>query len=253
MKKNYFYFLIFSASLILSGCNKEEGPGGTSSITGTVVGKDHQSAKTEVTEIIFTAGSELEHGEYWILNTPNNGTQYYVWYDNPTWITNGDPLLSGRTGISVSFNYSDSNSEIATNTVDGLNEVLSDDFTITLNNDVLILTNKISGYVPDANNMTSPFEFNIAEQGSDAMLSTSFPIVDEHVYLVYGSNENYGESVRTGGDGEFRFDYLTKGNYTVYVISKDTITENGIIKESVSLEIDANKTTISAGEINILY
>lgn len=253
MKKNYFYFLALAILLIASGCSKEEGPGGTSSITGYIKGQDHQSAEAEITEIIFTAGSEIEHGEYWILNTPIGGTQYYVWYDNPAWITNGDPQLAGRTGIPVSFNYSDSNVEIATNTADALNGVLAVDFSSQLNNDVLILTNKILGYVPDANNMISPFEFNIAEQGSDVTLSVSTPLVDEHVYLVYGTNTTYGESVKTGGDGEYRFNNLKKGNYTVYVVSKDTTIENGTIKESVAIEIDANKTLVTAAEIDVLY
>lgn len=253
MKKNYCSFIALSILLIGSGCNKEEGPGGTSSITGYIKGQDHQSAEAEITEIIFTAGSEVEHGDYWILNSPNGNTNYYVWYDNPTWITNGDPLLAGRTGIPVPFNYSDSNLEIATNTTVALNGVLSADFTSQLNNDVLILSNKISGYVPDANNMTSPFEFNIAEQGSDVTLAVSTPLVDEYVYLVYGTNTTYGESIKTGGDGEYRFDNLKKGNYTVYVVSKDTTIENGTSKESVAIEISANKTLVTATEINVLY
>jgi hypothetical protein len=253
MKKNCYYALALAIFLVTSGCNKEAGPGGTSSITGYVNGKDHQFAQAEITEIIFTAGSEVEHGDYWILNTPNNGTQYYVWYDNPTWISNGDPQLAGRTGIPVSFNYSDSNSEIADNTLNALNAVLTPDFSMSLTNDVLILTNTSSGYVPDANNMISPFEFNIADQGSDATLSTSTPSIDEHVYLVYGANKNYGESVKTGGDGEFRFDYLTKGTYTVYVVSKDTTTQNGAMKEAVTLEIADNKSVVSLSAINVLY
>jgi len=253
MKKNYFCFLFISFSVILSGCKKHEGPGGTSSITGYVYGKDHQSSEVEKTEIIFTAGSEVEHGNYWILNTPNGGTQYYIWYDNPTWVSNGDPLLSGRTGIAVSFNYSDSNLEIAMNTTTALSALFVNDFSAWLNGDVLVLTNQIPGYVPDANNMTAPFEFNIATQGNDATLAAPVPFVDEHVYLVYGENTTYGESVKTGGDGEFQFDYLTKGNYTVYVVSKDTTTENGTIKESVSIEIGSNKTVVTAAEINVLH
>ena len=73
MKKS---LLILGASLLLFSCNKEPGPGGTSSITGTVFSQDHSDGKTEITEIIFTNGDAVEHGDYWVLNNPYGSVQY---------------------------------------------------------------------------------------------------------------------------------------------------------------------------------
>lgn len=250
------FFKISFAALIIIGavaCQKTAGSGGTSSITGKVTGQNHDAARNEITEIIVSNGSQLEHGDYFILNTPNNGTYYYVWYKNPTWVSNGDPQLSGRTGIQVVFNYSNTNTTIATATAAAMLAVLGNDFDVTVNNDILVITNKINGYTPDANNMNSPFEFNIEQQGKDSKLSAVAPRVDERVYIQYGDNEAYNETVRTGGDGEFSFLNLKKGNYTIYSLSEDTIITNAYIKKSVTLEITANKSVVDAGSFNVVY
>jgi hypothetical protein len=50
----------------------------------------------------------------------------------------------------------------------------------------------------------------------------TFPAVREDVYLIFGEGENdfYGEDVKTDQNGLYRFDYLRKGNYTVYACSE---------------------------------
>lgn len=238
---------------ITSACQKTAGPGGTSSITGKVTGQNHEASRNEITEIIVSNGSQLEHGDYFILNTPNNGTYYYVWYKNPTWVSNGDPQLAGRTGIEVVFNYSNSNTTIATATADAMQALLGNDFDISVTNDIIVVRNKVNGYTPDANNMTTPFEFNIEQQGKDSQLSEATPRIDERVYIQYGDNTSYNETVRTGGDGEFNFLNLKKGKYTVYTLSEDTTTTNTFIKKSVQVEITSNKSVVDAGSFNVIY
>lgn len=250
MKK--FFAIIFISSTFIA-CNKDEGPGGTSSIEGTVTGREFEPSRGEITEVIFTAGSELEHGDYWILNTPVGGTFYYIWYENPTWITDGDPHLDGRTGIPVSFNYSDSNLDIATNTSAALTSIASSDFSISLQNDVMILTNKKAGYVPDANKVSTNFELNIGDQGQDEYYGSESPLSDIEVYILYGDDTVYGDQTRTGGDGEYRFTNLVKGTYTVYVVSQDTLNPEGFVKSATSVTIDENKSVVSAGNLDFLF
>ena len=48
------------------------------------------------------------------------------------------------------------------------------------------------------------------------------PAVDEEIYIVYGSNEELGNRVRTNDLGQFRFKYLYPGNYRVFFISADS-------------------------------
>lgn len=50
----------------------------------------------------------------------------------------------------------------------------------------------------------------------------SAPAVDEDVFILFGSDETPGDRVSTGASGEFRFDYLYAGSYSIYYKSQDT-------------------------------
>ena len=52
----------------------------------------------------------------------------------------------------------------------------------------------------------------------------SAPAVDEDVFILFGNDETPGDRVITGTSGEFRFDYLYPGTYSVYFKSQDTAT-----------------------------
>jgi len=244
-------YLVFCMSLLMA-CSKEEGPGGTSSIQGTIMSADHEYARPEITEVFFTNGLEVEHGEYWILNNPVGYDQYYVFYDNPTWISEADPGLSGRTGIRVSFDYSDSNEEIAQATYDSLMQVASVDFSMELNVDVIRITNLNAGSCTDADEVTTPFEFNVIQDGRNATLESEVPAVDEKVFLIYGDNQVHSETSRTGGQGGYQFTNLRKGNYTLYVMSKDTTAGTGLIQLSETVTISENKEEVEVPSISIL-
>lgn len=109
----FSYLFIFGIILITS-CTKIEGTGGTSALRGKVTGTEIAAiGKAEATDVICTNGASLEHGDYWLLNSANTAKYYYIYYVNPNWISDADPHLAGRVGIAVSFNYSDTNLEIA--------------------------------------------------------------------------------------------------------------------------------------------
>ncbi len=43
---------------------------------------------------------------------------------------------------------------------------------------------------------------------------------DQRVFIIYGDGEFHDDDVRTGPGGTFRFPWLQKGDYRVYVISE---------------------------------
>lgn len=49
---------------------------------------------------------------------------------------------------------------------------------------------------------------------------TTYEAQDERVYIVYGENTSYNDDVRTSYNGNFKFDYLYKGDYKIYVYSE---------------------------------
>lgn len=43
---------------------------------------------------------------------------------------------------------------------------------------------------------------------------------EQRVYIVYGAGSTPDDDMRSGFDGSYRFEYLRKGDYTVYAISE---------------------------------
>ncbi len=250
MKKLILAIALFT---VLISCKKVEGPGGTSTIRGTVYGQNYTEGENEVTQIIFTNGSLLEHGDYFILNSTNSLNYYYVYYTNPTWVSDADPHLTGRIGIPVSFNYSDANTIIAEKTYQALSALNTVIFNMQLQQDILILTDLKTGEVPDADDVSSPFLVDVSNQGKNPILGQSFGRADERVYIVYGKSEFASESVRTDDSGRFAFEGLQKGTYKVYVISEDTLQIGSSFKVEKEVQINDSKQIVETGDYSIFY
>ncbi len=260
MKQPFIVFGII-ALLGVTSCKKEAGSGGTSSIKGTLTGRIYtgnsgSTAESEVTQITLPDGSDISDGEYILLNTPNNGTYYYVWFK---W-DNGaapDPGLSGRTGIQVTFNFSQSNTTLAANVASAIQSIASTDFDVTVSNDIITITNTTTGDVPDADELTSNVLIDIANQGKSNVGGTSTytegPIVDERVYIVYGDDAFYSEDVRTDAQGNYQFKGLNRGDYRIFAYTQDTLNPSAGLKEvSVSATISEKKEVVQASNLFII-
>jgi hypothetical protein len=258
MKRSIIVFTSLVVGLSLfSSCKKVEGPGGTAAIRGKVMGSTVDQVKpgdAEIINVTVKNGADIEHGEYWLLNGPTNGELYYIWYNNPTWVSNGDPQLQGRTGIQVDFNYSDDNLTIAMNTVAALNNAVTNDFVVDVYQDIITLTSKINQDLVDADNGNMSFNVDVANQGDIDELtpSTSISMDDERVYLIYGEGEVFNESVKTGADGVFTFEGLNPGKYRVYALSTDVLTGQKTPVYS-AVEINDKGTIADAGTIDVIF
>ena len=184
--------LALGAVISFTGCKKEAGSGGTSAITGHITAKEYatngsNSDEAEITQIIIPNGEDIADGDYILLNTPAGGTLYYLWFK---W-NNGvqpDPNLAGRTGIQVTFDFTETNSMVAT---------------------------------------------------------------DERVYLIYGDEEYYSESVRTDANGNYRFSGLNRGDYTIFVFSM-SLSDGSTTQVESSVTISEKKSIVSAPGLNII-
>jgi hypothetical protein len=230
-------FLAFS--LLFASCEKMAGPGGSSAIRGYVEGSNTSSGKNEKIEITVTRGIELEHGDYFVLNQPG-GQNYYFWFDNDAWVSNGDPSLTGRSGVAISYTYNDTDTTIARKVEEALYSVMSNSFEISRSGDMLYLNANSNIEIPDPDDVTTSFVIDVAQQGESNIVGDNLPMANERVYLIYGDGSFYNESARTGAFGDFQFDNLQVGEYQVYVVSKDPIsgemTEQILEKVSITSE-----------------
>lgn len=75
---------------------------------------------------------------------------------------------------------------------------------------------------------------------------------DERVFIIYGEEDNvYDDDFRTSFDGSFKFDFLTKGSYKIFVY-EDCLScpsgEQAVIEE---ITISSNKSSIVLPDIVI--
>jgi hypothetical protein len=244
---------IFFAALLaiaFSSCEKIAGPGGTSSITGTVSGINESYGQYESIEITVTPGSILEHGDYFIVNQLS-GDNYYFYFDNPVWVTSADPELLGRTGVQIDFSYDETNFEIAEKVDSVLTANLGDAFSIATNGDIITLTAVEMGNIPDPDDVTTSFLVDVSNQGEVGYIGAETPMTDTRVYLCYGENELFDVSTKTGANGAFAFRNLQIGKYSVYVLSKDSATQEYTIPVRQEIEITADGSVVEVGNFFI--
>jgi hypothetical protein len=251
--KKIIYFFTLAVLLLNTACNKIEGPGGTAAIRGKVTGHQVKNGDVEITEVTCTTGALLEHGDYWLLNTNLTSKYYYIYYSNPTWISDADPHLAGRIGIEVVFNYSDSNIEIAQNTKIALDALANSGYTTSIQQDIISIVNAAIAPVPDADNGSTSFNVDISKQGKYGIITATTPIANERVYIIYGQNAFASKDVRTNANGEFSFEGLQVGKYTVYVNSLPSNGTGATIQLDKEIIIDSEQSINAAGTFDILY
>ena len=233
---------------------KNVGPGGTSAIKGSVTGQDFKQGENELQHITFTSGSQLEHGDYFLLNDLTFGTNYYIYFSNPTWISPANPNLQGRTGLEVVFNYSNSNVAIAQAVKVKLESLGVLNANLSLQQDILTLSWKSRKNVVDPDNGTTNFAVDVSNQGEADYLQTGvLNMAEKRVYLCYGDNNYPSEDVRTNQLGEFFFPDLQKGTYKVYVISMDPPYEEMHKEVAKTVTITEEKSIVNAGVLGIYY
>jgi|TARA_B110000116_G_scaffold264749_1_gene272984 hypothetical protein len=54
----------------------------------------------------------------------------------------------------------------------------------------------------------------------------TIPALDTEVFIVYGENTSPDDRVFTNPDGDFAFNWLRTGDYTIYVYSEDILTSS---------------------------
>ena len=84
-------------------------------------------------------------------------------------------------------------------------------------------------------------------------LWASYDGADIDVYIKYGENKTYGDRVKTSPEGIYEFNYLLKGDYTVYVYSKDSTlqSESGKISIMKKVKITDNKQVVEVPAITV--
>jgi hypothetical protein len=79
------------------------------------------------------------------------------------------------------------------------------------------------------------------------------PGADYDVFITYGDRVGPDDRVWTNPEGQFAFEGLRPGNYTLYVYSGDTVggTQQPDVAVVRTVEIDKHGSEVDAGEIRV--
>ncbi|MCB9235354.1 MAG: hypothetical protein H6581_27110 [Bacteroidia bacterium] len=85
-------------------------------------------------------------------------------------------------------------------------------------------------------------------------LGSEYYAPKEDVFIVYGDNSVFDDKVETHFDGTFRFEFLRKGTYTIFVYSKDTTLTNPDILQPIikTAQITSKGQEIDLGDLVII-
>jgi hypothetical protein len=85
------------------------------------------------------------------------------------------------------------------------------------------------------------------------IIKDTFPTQGENVYIMYGDDNTVADNARTSFDGTFEFEYLRKGKYRIFAVSKDTSakTSNRTIEVLKTIEIKEKKEVVTVEDMYI--
>lgn len=124
------------------------------------------NGRRELTEFTAASASDITSGQYFNLNSANNSTEYYVWYNKDS--LGGDPLVVGKTGIQIAIVTGDSQSDVASKTAAIINGL--GDFSASSSGNNFSVENANIGICTDASNVSvgGAFSINVLVQGVGA-------------------------------------------------------------------------------------
>ncbi|HAN00042.1 MAG TPA: hypothetical protein DCQ26_15690 [Marinilabiliales bacterium] len=84
-------------------------------------------------------------------------------------------------------------------------------------------------------------------------LNNEYWAQEQDVYLIYGSDSIHSDKTETSYNGSFMFEYLQKGDYTVFVYSKDSTlaAPSGYVPVTTQVSISDKGETVVIPTITI--
>lgn len=142
--------------------------GATGEVDSTPIFETKLGALTaEVTEITLPAAASITSGQYFTLNSANDATGYYVWFNKNS--AGGNPLVLGKTPIEVVISTGNTDAQVAA----ALNTALStiSDFTASQLLNKVTVTNTAIGPTTNAANVNvgGTFSISVLTQGLGAI------------------------------------------------------------------------------------
>lgn len=115
----------------------------------------------------------------------------------------------------------------------------------------ILLFNSCSKVEGEGGTSTIKGKINVQRYNSVGILISEYDGADIDVFIIYGAgNTFYNNDVKTSYDGTFEFNYLEKGNYTVFVYEDCNTCPSGQKEVIVTTKIADKNSEVDLGTIN---
>ncbi len=91
-----------------------------------------------------------------------------------------------------------------------------------------------------------------AVNGSFSDTIAEYPAEDTYVYIVYGDNTGFDKRIKTDYNGNYTFNFLYPGKYTLYVYSFDPLEIDGQSPVIRKVTIEGRKEEFEMERIEII-
>lgn len=235
--------LLLFTLLLFTGCSKDEGFGGNSNISGTIVEHVYND---DFSQLIYQRKG-IEEDIYIVFE--DNG----VISDKVTTGLDGrfefEDLFPGNYKI---YYYSEDKTSAYGEDIEVIIDVkLEKNKTLDLGD--LIKVNSVAYNEGSASIRGKVFLINYYNSSSypNLIVKDTSLALDQEVYIIYGNHGTYEDRIRTNYDGTFYFGNLIKGNYKVFLYSEDVSggTQDIVIMKEATIANEFDK--IDFGNIYI--
>lgn len=228
--------------LLTSSCEKNEGLGGTGSISGCITEQMyndnyslliHERAAVDE-EVFIVFGDEKALGSR--VRTNNHGQfmfkylypgEYEVYYKSDDSASVLDLEVEKTWLVQLERGEDHDLGEL-----DKLTSLDFDDGTATIKGRVKVI-DYLEASLPNL------------------VIERSYYGVEQEVYLTYGAHTYYDERIRTQHDGTFEFGKLIPGDYLVFLYSDDLTGESDKVAVKLEVKITSLEELVDLGEIVI--
>lgn len=126
----------------------------------------------EIFEITCPTGASITSGQYFLLYSAQDSTEYYAWYNVDG--LGGNPAPIGKSPIEIAINSGDTANQVASKTALAINAIV--DFNASASLAVATVTNATAGIATDASNIdVTGLTINVTQQGSGV---ANFTVID---------------------------------------------------------------------------
>lgn len=242
--KNSWYLSLMIMFIITASCTKQEGEGGTASISGKVEVK------------LVSDDFQTTYAEF-----PDQAKDVYIIYgDDNFYSDKTETLYDGtynfgylRKGDYKVFTYSDdSTRQSESGEIAVLKEVnISKNGENVIVDDMLVY-DQVTSY--EGSNTITGRLFAYDYNSEMTILKDTFYLKNEYVYIARKEDNYYFERIRTFYDGSFVFQLLPQGEYEIFAYSRDSTFQDPQDEVPIIIDVnfEENNKTIDVGRLNII-